>query len=270
MNANDTAENDDIQLDTPKAFFEGLALDLWNAVVPAELTTAEVEFLAEQFKGISGRQTARLLDIACGSGRHAIGLAKQRFEVTGLDIATPELERLAAQAKLAKVTVATVEQDMRELGALVDGDKKPFDGAYVFGNALGYLDPDELAAFLNDLGSVVRIGGRVVLETAMVAESFLQGFEDQVAIDAGDVKVVIDNDYDIIGSRVIGTYTFEGGGKTVVKRFAHHVVSCRELFEAIEDAGFELEKALGDLDGSPYEINDPRLIVVARRASSED
>jgi SAM-dependent methyltransferase len=272
MDANDTAET---PLDDPKTFFEGLALDLWNAIVPAELTVGEVAFLVEQFKGISGRLPPRLLDIACGSGRHAIGLAKQRFDITGLDIAKTELERLAANAKQAKVQVATVESDLRQLASLFDftaaggGGAKPFDGAYVFGNALGYLDTEELAAFLSELGRVVREGGRVVLDTAMVAESFLHRFEDQVAIDGGDVKVVIENEYDVVGSRVVGTYTFEGGGQTVIKRFAHHVVTCRELFELVEEAGFEIEKLLGDLDGSPYEVHDPRLILVARRVSAD-
>lgn len=260
------AHSDELPLDTPQAFFEGMALELWNAIVPAELTAAEVAFLVSRFRGISGRQPPRLLDVACGAGRHALGLAKQRFEITGLDLAGPELAHLSAAARAARVQVQTVEGDMRELAALVGGEgRRPFDGAYVFGNALGYLEVEELAGFLEGLAQVVKVGGLVVLETAMVAESFLHRFEDQVAIDAGEVKVVIDNDYDVFGSRVVGTYTFTGRGETVVKRFAHHVVTCRELFETLEEAGFELEDCLGDLDGKPYEVNDPRLILVARR-----
>lgn len=254
-------------LDTPASFFDGMALELWNTIVPAELTSAEVAFLVDRFRGISGRQTPRLLDVACGAGRHAVGLAKARFDVTGLDLVASELELMAQRAKAHNVAVASIRRDMRDVGALADDEGfKAFDGAYIFGNALGYLSTDELHDLLEGLSRVVRVGGRLILDTAMVAESLLHRFEEVVAIDAGEVKVVIENDYDIVGSRVVGTYTFEGRGEKVVKRFAHHVVTTRELIEALEDAGFEVEQALGDLDGADFEVRDPRLILVARRA----
>jgi SAM-dependent methyltransferase len=256
-------------LDTPASFFEGLALELWNSVVPAELTSAEVAFLADRFRGISGRQTPRLLDVACGAGRHALGLARARFDVTGLDLVASELEVMVARAKANNVAVGSIERDMRDVGALADEEGfKAFDGAYIFGNALGYLTVDELVDFLEGMARVVRVGGRLILDTAMVAESLLHRLEEVVAIDGGEVKVVIENDYDIFGSRLVGTYTFEGRGQKVVKRFAHHVTTTRELLDALEGAGFEVEQALGDLDGADYEVRDPRLILVARHVEA--
>jgi SAM-dependent methyltransferase len=262
----DADTDTDIILDDPRTFFSGVALEFWNAIVPEELTEAEVEFLAGQFQGISGRATPRLLDIACGSGRHAIGLAKRRFSVTGLDVSREEILALQANAREAKVDVKVLEHDMRDLGVIAEGGSPPFDGAYVFGNALGYLDPEELHTFLADMGQLVREGGRLVLDTSMVAESVLHRFEDQVAIDAGDIKLVIENVYDAAQSRVLGTYTFtRSNGEVTVRHFGHWVVTSREVFEALEAAGFEVEKVFGDLDESPYELHDPRLIIVARR-----
>jgi SAM-dependent methyltransferase len=257
---------DEITLDTPESFFSGPTLELWNTIVPAELTTAELTFLADRFRGISGRQTPRLLDLACGSGRHALGLAKNRSDVTGLDLVESELATLSARAKAMNVTIETVALDMREVGALADKPGfKAFDGAYIFGNAVGYIEQDELEEFFDALAAVVRVGGRLVFETSMVAEALLHRFQDDVAIDGGDIKVHIENEYDVVESRVIGTYTYEVRGEKLVKRFAHHVVTTRELFAALEGAGFEVEQALGDLEGSDFELHDPRLIVVARR-----
>ena len=264
--SNADADNEDLILDDPRTFFSGVALEFWNAIVPDELTEAEVDFLASQFQGISGRATPRLLDIACGSGRHAVGLAKKKFDVTGLDVSREEIQALLAKAKESKVEVKVLEHDMRELGVIAEGGTKPFDGAYVFGNALGYLDPEELHTFMSYMGLLVREGGRLVIDTSMVAESVLHRFDDQVAIDAGDIKLVIDNVYDASQSRVLGTYTFtRSNGEVTVRHFGHWVVTSREVFEAIDGAGFEIEKVFGDLDESPYELHDPRLIIVARR-----
>lgn len=257
---------DEITLDTPESFFSGPTLELWNTIVPAELTAAEVAFLTDRFRGISGRQTPRLLDLACGSGRHALALAKARFEVTALDLAESELATLSSRARAMNLPIETVALDMREVGVMANNvGFKAFDGAYIFGNAVGYVDQEQLDEFFDEVAAVVRIGGRLVFETSMVAEALLHRFQDAVAIDAGDIKVHIENDYDVVGSRVIGTYTYEVRGEKVVKRFAHHVVTTRELFAALESAGFEVEQALGDLEGSDFELHDPRLIVVARR-----
>lgn len=263
----DTEFHDELPLDPPEVFFSGPTLELWNTVVPKELTDVEVAFLLEHFRDIGGRNTAKLLDVACGSGRHALALAKKRLSVTGLDIAEGELKTLEAAAKKAKVSVRTICADMRNLGELTER-LGTFDGAYIFGNAIGYMDPDTLAEFFENLAELIREGGRLVFDTAMLAETLLHRFEDTVAIDAGTLKVVIDNDYDVFQSRLVTTHTYtQADGSTLTKRYAHWVLTTRELINLVEDAGFEIEQLLGDTEGSPFEVNDPRLLVVARRVN---
>jgi len=68
-----------------ETFFEGDWLEL--AVNHDERQTrAEVDFMVERLHLEPG---ARVLDLACGHGRHAIELADRGFRVTGADISAP-------------------------------------------------------------------------------------------------------------------------------------------------------------------------------------
>lgn len=251
-----------LPLDPPEVFFEGPVHELWNRIVPAELTKAEVEFLAGVFT--SGKAKPRLLDIACGAGRHALGLAGEGFAITAIDIAASELAHVTKVATAKKLDVRAVQQDMRALAAWEVA--KPFDGAYCFGNALAYLSPDELGAMLAALAERLRSGAPIVLESGMIAESFLAAYEDRIELQAGDLHLTIDNEYDVSESRVVGTYVFSDAAGTVTsRRFAHWCLTARELLSLVDEAGFEVNELLEGVDGEGYGLGSPRLILLATR-----
>jgi ubiquinone/menaquinone biosynthesis C-methylase UbiE len=65
-------------------------------------TEAEVDQILKQMGLPAG---ARILDLACGQGRHAIELSKRGFSVTGLDYSPLLLSRARALAKkISKTT----------------------------------------------------------------------------------------------------------------------------------------------------------------------
>jgi ubiquinone/menaquinone biosynthesis C-methylase UbiE len=67
-------------------------------------TMNEVDFLVEELRLKRG---ATVLDVGCGTGRHAIELARRGFVVTGVDLSSGML----AEARKAKVAVTWVHGD---------------------------------------------------------------------------------------------------------------------------------------------------------------
>lgn len=251
-------------IDEHREFFKGPVLDLWNRIVPPEMTHAEVEFLGEVLGPSTPDARRHLLDIACGAGRHALALARHGFEVTGVDIAVTDLAHLAREAKAGRLPITTIDHDMRALAALAH--VAPFDGAYCMGNAIAYLTPDEVKTLMATLSARLHSGAKLVIDSAMVAESFLASFEEHIELEAGDLHLIIENDYDVTRSRVVGTYSFtDKTGATTTRRFAHWCLTTRELIDHVTAAGFEVESLFDDTDGTPYELGSPRLILVAHR-----
>lgn len=73
-------------------------------------TIGEVDFLEAEAKRARARS---ILDIGCGTGRHAIELARRGFEVTGIDLSAAQLRRAREQARAAGVTVDFRRRDAR-------------------------------------------------------------------------------------------------------------------------------------------------------------
>lgn len=71
-------------------------------------TVREVDFLLEELCIPPG---GKILDIGCGTGRHAIELAKRGYVVTGLDLSSEMLARAAEAAKDAQVQIEWVRAD---------------------------------------------------------------------------------------------------------------------------------------------------------------
>ncbi|MBN1477330.1 methyltransferase domain-containing protein [Candidatus Sumerlaeota bacterium] len=71
-------------------------------------TLREVEFLLGE---LSLPQGGSILDVGCGTGRHAVELAKRGYAVTGIDLSTEMLARAAKAADAAGVSVEWIHSD---------------------------------------------------------------------------------------------------------------------------------------------------------------
>lgn len=69
-------------------------------------TVNEVDFLVEELRLKPG---ATILDVGCGTGRHAIELARRGYTVTGVDLSAGMLAEAEKSAKKAKVSVKWVQ-----------------------------------------------------------------------------------------------------------------------------------------------------------------
>jgi len=103
------------------------------------------------------RPRDRVLDLACGHGRHARVLAA-RARVVGLDRSGPYLARATRAAPAA----ALVRGDVRALPFAAGA----FDAAFSWYASLFMFDDEANAACLAEAGRVVRRGGRLLVHHA--------------------------------------------------------------------------------------------------------
>ena len=75
-------------------------------------TVGECNFIERELNFNKG---AKILDIGCGTGRHAIELTKRWFKVTGIDLSESQLERAREKAKKLHVSVDFQKHDARNL-----------------------------------------------------------------------------------------------------------------------------------------------------------
>lgn len=92
-------------------FFDGHA-PVYDENCFTKNALAEVDFLVEELGLAPG---AAVLDVGCGTGRHAVELARRGMAVTGMDISAGMLAEAERRAAAAGATVAWVHGDAARL-----------------------------------------------------------------------------------------------------------------------------------------------------------
>lgn len=226
---------------------------MWRGAVTPEQTEREANFL---YTGLQLQPGMNVLDVPCGNGRHAIQLAQKGVRTTGVDISNGFVE----EARRKAPGVEWVEADMRNLPWT-----SRFDAAYCWGNSFGYFDYDNCLRFLEAVATVLKPGGRFMLESGAVAESILPVLQPERRLQVGDIDFQSRNNYNAAESRMDITYTFTRGDQQEIKPIHQWVHSSAEIRRMLGRSGLEPLDAFGDVDGTPYALRSPRLIALARR-----
>lgn len=104
----------------------------------------------------------RLLDVGCGSGVHALALARQGIEVVGLDIAPRLVQHGSEQAAAEGLTNITFAQgDMRELAY-----REEFDALTILGVSFGFFDDEGNQRVLEGIARALKPAGQAFLQLA--------------------------------------------------------------------------------------------------------
>jgi SAM-dependent methyltransferase len=240
-------------------FFTGPVMRFWEAAVPPAATEAEVAFLVRH---LELKPLATIVDVPCGTGRHALGLAKAGFRVTGFDRSEAALARAVAIAEAEGLPARFARADMLEFE--VDA---PVDALICMGNSLGYFEPEMTLQLLHHFARSVRQGGRLILDTAICAESLLPlASERSFAFPGGtyEQEIVYDAMQSLIKTRA--HLTLDGERQELLYR--HFVMTSGELVRALRSAGFQPRGLFGDAQDSPFAPGSPRLLLVAERQAS--
>jgi 2-polyprenyl-3-methyl-5-hydroxy-6-metoxy-1,4-benzoquinol methylase len=75
-------------------------------------TLGECDFIEQE---INRDKSLKVIDIGCGTGRHAIELTKRGYNVTGVDLSEDQIKRAKEKAQEAGVTIDFQTQDARNL-----------------------------------------------------------------------------------------------------------------------------------------------------------
>lgn len=241
-----------------EAFYSGLCLEYVRHARDEEQTRAELRFIHEAM-GLPTR--ARVLDVPCGSGRLALEMAEWRYAVTGIEQSAELIEVAKREAVERGLEVEWRQGDMRRLR-----DNGSYDGAVCFWNSYGYFDDAGNLEFLRAVSRSLKPGGRLALDTPLM-ETMLPGVADEPRVwtEAGDLLALEERWFEHETGRLESTWTFIRDGQREVREMSMRLYTYRELAAMLEQAGFGLHQAYGDLDMTPFELGAPWLYLVTTK-----
>jgi SAM-dependent methyltransferase len=229
---------------------------------PEERTQREVDFVLNVLKLEPG---SRVLDLACGHGRHTIEMAKRSLRVTGQDLSEVFIERARRDAAEAPVEVEFRVGDMREIPFTNE-----FDAAINLFTAFGYFaEESENERVFAAVASALRPGGQWLVDLInpfMLASGFRS--RDWSSREDSGTLLLEERDWDHTAGRIRTKRILIREGGRREDEFSIRLYTLPELRLMGERAGMETLAAYGSYDGSPYSHTSRRLIFHARKSET--
>lgn len=201
---------------------------------------------------------ARVLDLPCGPGRHALELGRRGYDVVGVDRTTEYLQEARTRANAQGVPVHFLAGDMRTFF-----DPEGFDLALNLFTSFGYFeDPEDDVATLRAFRKNLRPGGKLVLDL-MGKEVLARTYTERRWYAFGNGKMLEHTEILDDWSRVRTTWTLLEDGRERSQTFTLRLYCANVLKGMLARCGFSRVRAYGGLDGSPYGPSAQRLVVVA-------
>jgi 2-polyprenyl-3-methyl-5-hydroxy-6-metoxy-1,4-benzoquinol methylase len=200
---------------------------------------------------------AKVLDAACGSGRHSLSLARKGFDVTGFDLSRVLLDIAKENTAEEGLDIQFINADIREVTFC-----KKFDLIINLFTSFGYFDTErENFAFIHNSPEWLKPGGFFAFDY-LNKEYLLSNYQPYTERVVDD-KVFKEKRY-IENSRIIKEIRIEQPDG-LVRKFTESVklYDKDKILEEFENAGFELEYIYGDYDGNNYfSDTSERLILI--------
>lgn len=131
-------------------------------------TECQVNFIIKEL-GLKGRE--RILDLACGYGRHSLSFARKGFEVVGIDLTRDYIEDAVTTARKEGLHVNFIRSDIRDVQF-----ENEFDVVLNLADgAIGYLEnDDENLKIFDVISKALKPGGKHIMDicNAQHAESY--------------------------------------------------------------------------------------------------
>lgn len=241
----------------PVAFFDDDYLRIYRPQFQPERTEAETRFIAASLGVAPG---AEVLDLACGFGRHTIGMAQHGYRMTGLDFNPRYLEIAAADAQAAGVQVTWRTGDMRALGV-----QQGFDAIYSYFTSFGYFDDDDNERVLAEVACALRPGGRFLMEM-MNRDHLIAQPQQRTWTQRDDGALLMEEtSLDPVTSRVVSRQVLidPQGGTQVTKEYSLRAYTCAELSALLRRHGLVVTGVSGGAEHLTYGPESRRLALVA-------
>lgn len=219
----------------------------------------EVDFIEASF---NLEKPAAILDLACGSGRHAVELTKRGYTTVGYDLSVTQLARASEKAQQVGAKVAFLHGDMREMGF-----EQMFDAVLCWNASFGYFEEEKNLAVLRNIHRALKPGGCLLLDIPnrdfVVSQQPAQNwFEGDGCVCMDDMHV------DFITSRLCVKRTIMlDDGRNKEALYSIRLFGLHELGRMLHEIGFRVNEVTGHVAtrGVFMGGTSPRLITLVTK-----
>lgn len=190
-------------------------------------------------KALKLKKGDKILDIACGNGRHTIELKKRGYNADGLDFSNYLIKVAKKHAKQENLEINFFIQDIHKLNL-----KKKYNKIFLFFSDLRMIEPDET---LKNIIKILEKNGMFLLDCDNVFRVISYLKENPKApyrFDFTKMELIVNKDHNNKGVRY---YTFP------------------EFKKKFSDNNLSISSVYGNYNMEKLNINSRRLIIIGKK-----
>jgi SAM-dependent methyltransferase len=204
-------------------------------------TVGECDFIEEE---IGRKKDVKILDIGCGTGRHALELAKRGYDIVGIDLSASLLQRAREKAAERGLRVDFRRHDAREL---------PFRDEFGLAimlceGAFPLMETDEMNfQILQGAANALKPGGKFIFTTLNGLFPLFHSVKEFLAAEKKEGNAEYgDNSFDLMTfrSRSVTTFEDDHGNKKELDCDERYYVPC-EITWLLKSLGFKTVAIFG-------------------------
>jgi SAM-dependent methyltransferase len=249
-------ENSPIEFDYEAVFEVDDYLYFYSQVLTDQRTEAEVSALVTL---LGLEQPLKILDLACGFGRHTNRLAALGHTMTGVDLSQGFLQIARRDALQQGLSVNYQQADMRNIG--FEGE---FDYVLLLFTAFGYFSDAENLQVLHNACKALVPGGRLVFDVQN-RDVFLKTMPPFFVMEKENNLMIDRVSFDSLNGRSVNKRIVIRDGVRKDKPFSIRLYNPNEIHALLVQAGLVLEHLYADWQGSELTSESRRMVVLARK-----
>lgn len=201
---------------------------------------------------------ARVLDLACGKGRHAQTLSEHNLQVLGVDLS----EQSILEAK--KMESENLSFKVHDMRYSIEGEK--FDYIFNLFTSFGYFDEEETnLEVLKNVNGMLRFNGTFVFDF-LNSNFCIQSIVPQEVKEVEGIHFDIRRKFD--GKYIRKEIDVIDHGKTYHFEEKVRAYCFQQLHELLEKSGFTVVSLFGSFDLDEFEeASSERAIFICKRTS---
>jgi|GEM_PF-169165 len=201
----------------------------------------------------------KILDLACGFGRHANRLAALGHTLTGVDLTPGFLDIARKDARDRGVRVAYLQGDMRTIEF-----HEEFDRVMLLFTAFGYFSDEQNQQVLVRIARALKPGGLLIFDSHN-RDAFLKEMHPCFVMEKEGNLMIDRLSFDGQSGRWYNHRIVIRDGVRKDKPFFVRLYNLSELKSMLAQAGLELHHVYASWDAREFTADARRLVVLARK-----
>ncbi len=246
-----------------KIAFSEIYFNAFDEIYSIKRGEKETLFLINALKMKKG---SRILDLACGQGRHAISFAQHGMNVAGVDASASLLKVAKQRARKAGVNIPFIKGDMRTYHNTVK-----YDFILVLGNSFGYFSDMDNEQVLSNISTSLKKGGLLVLDLpnspGMLRHEIVGAWTQRIPGGKLTTHMISFNPKTF---QIAMQWRILQNKKKTSFNGMLRLYTPPEINHLLIERNLSVKKIYGSFADEPYNIKTSRCLVIAQKISSRN